>query len=200
MFIPDQKGFGDNTTENLESFVSYWSQFYIETPNDIYDKPINYLAELNFNENLTEENVQKLLRWKSPRHLTRINKDGKENSKVRKAISGINTINKFRNNQITDRDFLCFTGDVFPNGFVYRAFLFHIARPVEYPIWDQHVARVHAHLTNRENTVDWSHYESYRSWFANLKTALKSEDMAKTKRIDDALMAFGQFLAKYSPE
>jgi hypothetical protein len=143
------------------------------------------------------------LRWKSPRHLTHESKEGKQNSKVQKSLEGIEIINKFRNLQIADQDFFNFTGTVFPNGFVYRAFLFHIARPADYRIWDQHVARVHARLTNRANTIDWEHYENYRTWFANLKIALKierelsKESMQRTKHLDDALMAFGQFLANY---
>jgi hypothetical protein len=204
MFILDRKAFSNNTAENIDAFVNCWSSFYNETPGDVDGHPINYLQELNLNKNLTEQNIQKLLRWKSPRHLTHENKDGKQNSKVQKSLKGIETVNSFRNKQITDNDFLDFTGTIFSNGFVYRAFLFHIARPAEYPIWDQHVARVHARLTNGKETVDWEHYENYRIWFANLKITLKIENelsvenMQKTKRLDDALMAFGQFLMKYT--
>jgi hypothetical protein len=69
MFTLNQKAFADNSLENIEDFVSCWSFFYKETPSDRSGDPIHYLEELYLNENLTEENIRKLLRWKSPRHL-----------------------------------------------------------------------------------------------------------------------------------
>jgi hypothetical protein len=204
MFILDQLSFANNEFGNIDSFVNNWSRFYNETPGDTNGNPINYLDELNLNADLTIGNIQRLLRWKSPRHLTHENQEGEQNEKVQRVIQGIGTINSFRRGEVTEGDFLGFTANVFQNGFVYRAFLFHIARPADYPIWDQHVARVHALLTHRENSVNWQHYTDYRVWFTILKTALNISDeltlenIGSTKRLDDALMAYGQFLAKYN--
>jgi len=89
------------------------------------------------------------------------------------------------------------------SGAVYRAFLFHIARPADYPIWDQNVARVHALLTERNNDRDWQHYSDYRRWFTELKKLLNigrhptRNNMRKAKRLDSALVAYGQFLKRY---
>jgi hypothetical protein len=44
MFTLDQKTFADDTTENIEVFVSCWSNFYNETPGDINGDPIDYLG------------------------------------------------------------------------------------------------------------------------------------------------------------
>jgi hypothetical protein len=203
MFVLNQEAFADNTLGNIDGFVNCWSRFYNETPGDTSGNPIDYLDELNLNANLTEENIRRLLRWKSPRHLTHENKLGRQNLKVQKILQEIDTINSFRRQEVADEQFLDFTANIFSNGFVYRAFLFHIARPSDYPIWDQHVARVHALLKHRENTGDWQHYTDYRTWFAELKTTLNigneltEDNMRRTKRLDDALMAYGQYLARY---
>jgi hypothetical protein len=132
-----------------------------------------------------------------------VNKRGELNPKVQKVLDKIETINSFRRQEIPEGDFLDFVRKIFASGAVYCAFLFHIARPADYPIWDQHVARVHALLTKRSNDGDWHHYEGYRSWFTELKTLLKighnstRGDIQKAKRLDSALLAYGQFLERY---
>jgi hypothetical protein len=50
---------------------------------------------------------------------------------------------------------------------------------------------------------DWDHYEAYRVWFDALKpplginNELTLENVSRAKRLDNALMACGQFLNKY---
>ena len=205
MFILDQNSFGDATLDNVAQFVDFWSHFDNQTPNTYpANEPICYLDELHLNCDLTEENIRNLLRWKSPRHLTHVNQRGVPNQLVERAVVGMGTINQFRRHEITHERFLLFARGVFPTGVVYRAFLFHIGLPAEYPIWDQHVARVHALLTRRENDVGWSHYTEYCAWFAHLKgrldinTEATGDNVQRAKRLDSALMAYGQFLLRYA--
>jgi hypothetical protein len=206
MFIFTQEQLLSPSLDNLHEFVACWEKFYNYAPTDsegIY--LIDYISELSIGNNLTNEHIISLLRWKSPRHLTHQTRDGTRNPKVDAVVSIAKNINEFRNNKITCKEFFSISQRVFQSGYVYRAFLFHIARPFEYPIWDQHVARVHSLLTNRENSEDWEHYRNYRNWFYGLcqamgvvRTKQNEANLRKIKRIDSALMAYGQFLSSYA--
>ena len=69
MFILDQKAFADNTTENIDAFVSCWSSFYNETPGDINGDPIRYRTwfdklkiALEIKSELSTENMRRAKR------------------------------------------------------------------------------------------------------------------------------------------
>ena len=91
-----------------------------------------------------------------------------------------------------------------------RIFLFHICKPYKYPIIDRHVVRAYNCHTNAEFNEEldldrnWEHYMGYRKYFFRIANAYYHNDnyewnMNDTewlKKIDNALMAFGQFLNK----
>jgi hypothetical protein len=59
--------------KNARPFIEFWSQLYTRYDDTkILDaqERIDYYAELNIANDLTEENVRRLLRWKDPRYLT----------------------------------------------------------------------------------------------------------------------------------
>jgi hypothetical protein len=205
VFILGQNAFGDARLHNIQEFVKYWSQFDQRVVrDDATHGPISYLDELHLGGGLTTENIRKLLRWKDPQHLTHVTKGGESNPKVQKVLANIAVINSFRRQEIPYSDFFDVVSEIFrSNGAVYRAFLFHIARPTDYPIWDQNVARVHALLTRRKNDRGWKHYTDYLQWFTRLKTLLAighdstRENVQKAKCFDSALLAYGQFLKRY---
>jgi hypothetical protein len=216
MFILNVKQFGDFDFTRAKQFVDYWSKQYSYDSVKAFDSDevIDYIDELNLGNNLSEQNVKRLLRWKDPRMLTEKilsgPRKGSENKKVLKVIEKREQINKFRRGEIGVNDFKNETKKIFPNGFVWRIFLFHIARPFEYPIADQNVFR--AFSTQKHTTIpeDWKGYTHYMDYFFQI--AIYSGDIVekpkgheldikeivkRLKRVDDALFAFGQFLSSY---
>lgn len=205
MFVLDKSQFSNSSTSNISQFVGFWSKFYDYTVKETTKKqPIDYFQEISIGKNLTKKNITRLLRWKSPRGLTPNNKKGLNNSKVSLVLKNIKKINKFRNCEISEHKFLEITCQIFSHGWIFRIFLFHIARPFDYPIFDQHVARVHALLSQEDNTEDWDQYLKYRSWYFDLLKQVcqsRARDcgcLLSHKNLDSALMAYGQFLAKYN--
>jgi len=196
MFILSQNEFQDNDRENIHNFVNYWERFYT------YSLP-SYFDALCLGAVINRENLERLLRWKDPRFLS--GQTAGSRSKIDPILEGLDTLNAFRRENSLD-EFTAWALDILPDNehVIYRTFLFHIARPIEYPIWDQHVGRSFAVLTNQNPCVNWAMYNTYRTWFDGMKrdfgcdNAVSASNLRKVKRLDSALMAYGQFLTKYS--
>jgi hypothetical protein len=90
---------------------------------------------------------------------------------------------------------------VFTDGIVWKAFLLHIAKPHIYPIADQNVFRVWSLHTGLKNDQTWATYASYCDCFSQIAIAVgvdwTVQNIRQLKRIDDALLVFGQFLDSY---
>jgi hypothetical protein len=220
MFILNVKQFGEFDLTIAKQFVDYWSKQYSYDSVKAFDSDevIDYIDELNLGNNLSEQNVKRLLRWKDPRMLTEKilsgPRKGNENKKVLKVIEKREQINKFRRGEIGVNDFKNETEKIFPNGFVWRIFLFHIARPFEYPIADQNVFRDFSTQKLTKTPEDWDGgYQQYRDYFFQIAISLDiivekpkghesdiKEIVKRLKRVDDALFAFGQFLSSYGGE
>ncbi|MGB6947248.1 MAG: hypothetical protein WBE37_32915 [Bryobacteraceae bacterium] len=186
--------------------MEFWSQFYSDGTKVLdADEKICYFEELNLTNDLTEENVRRLLRWKDPRRLThRVlsgPKEGQDNSKVSKVLARVGLINQFRNGQITEEEMRLVAEQVFTDGIVWKAFLLHVAKPHIYPIADQNVFRVWSLHTKIKDERTWKSYDHYCSYFRQIAQALgvaaTIENIRELKRIDDALMEFGRFLNAY---
>lgn len=189
-------------------FVEFWSQFYDYRVTVFRsDQEIDYFSELNTGNDLTEENVRRLLRWKDARMLSeRIDsgqKKGQENSRVTKVLAILSTINKFRNDQGRNDELLQKLKGIFPGGVVWGAFLVHIAKPHAYPIADQNVFRVCALHVGLEDESSWEGYNRYRDYFSGIARTMGIAEtignLRELKRIDNALFIFGQFLKAYHP-
>jgi hypothetical protein len=92
--------------DKAHAFVEFWSRYYNDsiTVFESQDK-INYFAELNVGNDLTEENLRRLLRWKDPHYLTHIHKETREeNPKVAKALKQLTAINLFRQGASAEED------------------------------------------------------------------------------------------------
>lgn len=216
MFILNVKQFREFDLNRAKQFVDYWSKQYSYDSVKAFNSTevIDYIDELSIGKNLSEQNIKRLLRWKDPRRLTEKTlsgpNEGKENKKVLKVIEKRDTINKFRQDKIGEKEFKIETEKIFPNGFVWQIFLFHIARPFEYPIADQNVFRAFSTQKHTKVPEDWGGYKHYMDYFfqiaissgliaekpkgyeSNIKEIVK-----KLKKVDDALFAFGQFLSSY---
>ncbi len=201
MFVLDPKAFTDCDIATVGRFVKFWEQFY---PGDVN----LYVEALNLNKDLTEDNLITLLRWKDKRMLTHpLKSDGKPNPRVQRALDNLASINCFRHGQLSAADFERVTTTIFPNGIIWQLFLFHIARPCDWPIADQHVFRAYSKLRNEPVPASISEFHSYVSFFNSLFNQsstgsevyprTESEVVALRKRIDNSLFAYGQFLAAY---
>jgi hypothetical protein len=194
---------------NANSFVEFWSQFYDDSITVFESKDkIDYLSELNLGNDLTEENVRRLLRWKDETYLTKKilsgPNRGEDNPRVLRVLGHLSSINQFRNDKSTEDDARGIAKQVFPNGVIWQAFLLHIAKPHVYPIADKNVFRtfsLHAGIRVKEN---WKGYVAYCDYFNGIARAIgisrTIRNILQLKRIDNALMVFGQFLRAYYPE
>ena len=216
MFILDIKQFEEFDLNSVKQFVNYWSKHYSYDTIKAFDSDevIQYINELNLGNNLTEQNIKRLLRWKDPWMLTEEKisepKKGKKNKKVLSVIEKTDYINKFRQSKINEKEFKTETEMIFPSGLVWQIFLFHIARPFEYPIADQNVFRAFSTQKHTAIPEDWEGYTHYMDYFFQI--AISSGIIAKKpkghepdikeivkslKTVDNTLFAFGQFLSSY---
>jgi hypothetical protein len=216
MFILNVKQFGEFDLYKAKQFVDYWLNKYKNDTVKAFNSTeiIDYINELNLESNLSEQNIKRLLRWKDPRRLTEKilsgpNK-GKDNKKVLKVIENIDWFNKFRQGKIGEEEFKIKTKVIFPNGFVWQIFLFHIARPFEFPIADQNVFRAFSTQKHTMVPIDWGGYKDYIDYFFQIAkfSGISAEKpkghepdlkelVKKLKNVDNALFAFGQFLGSY---
>lgn len=198
--------FSDKTLLNADDFTRFWSKYYKYVVKDENGKDdISYIEELNLNNNLTEQNIKRLLRWKDPHMLTEKIQSGKKkgsnNKKVEEVLENFENINNFRVGKISKDDFKRITESIFKTGVVWRIFLFHIARPHEYPIADQNVFRAFFVLNDNKKDptkADWDDYIKYKEFFFKIVELAKFNSVNEMKKVDDALFEFGKFLKKYN--
>jgi hypothetical protein len=216
MFVLNKEQLEEFDLRNAKQFVTFWSsKNYYKSPK-VFNKneDISYFEELNLGKRLTEENVKRLLRWKDARRLTeKIQsgpKKGERNEKVIRVINELKSINEFRLGEITEEKYKEVTNNIFPNGIVWQVFLFHMARPFEYPIADRNVFRAYAVQRRTEIPEDWATYKNYVDYFFDISIHARLIDRRPTgnegdireivsclKKVDDALFVFGQFLNTY---
>jgi hypothetical protein len=187
-------------------FVRCWEPFYRYSVKVFGDtREIDYFVELNLGNDLTRQNLERLLRWKDPHRLTeRIvtgPNQGQRNGMVDRAISALPLLNRFRRGEIHGADASTAFSKIFHTGVVFRVFLLHIARPHVYPIVDQHVFRAYGVHRVVKARLTPTTYPGYRAYFSEIAQTMgiarTTSGVRDLKRIDNALMAFGQFLKKY---
>lgn len=208
MYVPALADLEKFDLSKASEFVEFWSRFYDYRATVLgSEQEIDYFSELNVGDDLTAENVRRLLRWKdeqmlSERILSGPNQ-GQENPRVTRVLANLSAINKFRNDQSANGELLQTLVGIFPNGVVWGAFLLHIAKPHVYPIGDQNVFRAWSLHTGLKDKQDWKTYADYRDYFKKIATALGITEtignVRELKRIDNALFVFGQFLKAYHP-
>jgi hypothetical protein len=173
---------------SANEFVSNWSKFYNE--GKYPDK--KYEENLNRNGPLEPHNIQFLLEWKNGKPLP------KPKQKIADKVKGeIFVLNEFRRiPKITNEDFeefWSFVSSIISYGIVWKVFLFHISRPDDYPIVDQHVLRAWKFLTEKqiiEPDQTLENYDKYRDFFFGLA----HQSQKDFRSVDQALMTLGQFL------
>ena len=212
MYVLDRAAFRAVDTNRIKEFVECWERFYRGNVH-LSNSPelIDYFRELNLSHKLSEENITRLLRWKDPRMLTHPKQESNgrttPNPRVERVLAKLDRINQFRSSGLLDGDFAQVTKQVFPTGIIWQLFLFHMAQPWRWPIADQHVFRVHSTLFNAPAPNSIESFRAYADQFHIMSKRLRedlhmdendlNEVVRANKRLDDALMAYGQFLQKY---
>jgi len=206
MFFLNRDQFRGADESKLHDFVACWERYYRDSINltPTSSREIDYIYELSPGNELSERNITRLLRWKDPRMLTHPHKNGRSNPRVGRVLDNLGSINQFRLGQMSADDFSGIARGIFPNGFIWPLFLFHIARPSHWPIGDQHVFRATGVLYGDARPEDIESFQRYRTRFSHLAEKLplergggEYETVRRNKRLDSALMAYGQFLKVY---
>jgi len=176
-----------------EEFVDFWKRFYDEGkyPDE------EYKEHLNENGLLERDKIQRLWEWKNGTPLSE-----KKQPIIERTIEKLPEINRYRSlNEITEDDIrnLRQVAEYITNGFIWQIFVLHMAKPKYFPIFDQHVFRAFKYLTTgklveRRNYSFDVDYMNYRRHFFELVELSKK----RIREVDQALMAFGQYLPNYS--
>jgi hypothetical protein len=177
-------------------FVSFWRRFYDEGKYPDED----YQRNLNARGRLEKKNVLALFEWKNGAPLSK-----KKRQIAERAIEKLTEINKFRTLESLGendvREFWQIAGQI-TKGLIWRIFCLHIARPNDFPIFDQHVLRAYRFLQHgkvmakKEEGASVADYDEYRSFFFQLV----KQSGKQRGEVDQALMAFGQHLTPYAKD
>jgi uncharacterized protein YuzE len=180
----------------LDDFVKFWEPRF-SGREDLEDWYRENIIEV---ENLKEENLKALFEWKLDRKIERVARNYRR--AFEKARMKIGELNKFKHHSLTEEDFLHFLSNEITNGPIYQPFFFHICRPLEFALYDQHVYRAWQFLVHweiKEVPNDFKAYKQYNEFFSKqaqvLATSLNDRWIARRK-LDKALMAFGQFIKR----
>ncbi|OLS33750.1 hypothetical protein [Bacillus sp. MRMR6] len=183
-----------HTTEDFDSFVSYWESLYAYSPkhsdgNDLYFR--NIMKDV-----FSTEDIKELFYWKNGMKLS-----GKKSMIVDDICKEINLINELKHSHL---EYVTSSLPKFMNrDGVWQIFLLHILKPDYFPIFDQHTYRAYQYLQTgfiRKITELKDLNEFYQTTYLPfiheklINTATVEERIRKIGRMDRALFAFGKFL------
>ncbi len=190
-------------------FIEYWSSVcdkYSYSPSDEDYYWPNIRIGDNKLEDLNAKNITCLLFWKNGG----LNRWEKRKPIAEKAITHINTINAFRKkDSVSWKDFLDFYNDPIKDcttGRIYGIFIAHIARPLEFPILDQHVLRAQIFITEKRKIIEKTSDEiinkgtfsdfldlCYKPYIQFFNSIMEDIDIS-FRQIDRAIWMFGKYL------
>jgi hypothetical protein len=180
-----------------QRFVQFWRQAY-QADQSTYDQNIR-LGSL-----LDSDNVETLMRWKAgPRHqdlaadFARAVPPETLNSRREHHDALTDTELEALFNEITSS--LRSAGLRRAGGIIWPIFLCHVAHPQGTPIYDVNVWRAWRYITGKIEEADFHlrpvrfdpTYLEFRKWF----NGLVRDHRLDPQELDQALMAFGQFLS-----
>lgn len=189
---------------STREFVNFWESLY---PASFQSEKEYRLAEECYSKNvkdvkeITEDNLRALFKWKHGQDWEQAS--WKKKLGFQKAIDNLERLNEFKHFQrVTDaqvESFLRFLSRI-TRGRIYKPFFFHICRPLEFALYDQHVFRAWQfliHLGIQEVPDDFEVYKQYNRFFAEHVQKIDTDEQWEARRsLDKALMAFGQFLKR----
>ncbi|MEK6938097.1 MAG: hypothetical protein AABX04_03560 [Nanoarchaeota archaeon] len=167
---------------NQEEFISSWSNLYL----DAFEE--NYVSRIN-KKQFSEEDIKELFVWKAQHKLFRTHTKFVDN-----VIAKLSIVNELKNSFDEAR----FEEEFGSEAAIWQIFLKHIIQPQQFPIFDQHTYRAFMFVEKGEilelpknNKKKLNIYqEEYQPFFNQFNCSNK-------KKIDEALVAFGEFLKAY---
>jgi hypothetical protein len=196
---------------DAEEFFYVWSESYLptSTTEKLYGGGIAWdMRELK------GECLLKLWKFKA---------DPRSNRPYKRSVEVLGRINEFRTlPKASDSQAERFWNDVARHvserGFVHQVFTFHVARPIDYPIVDQHAMRAYKCLCSSPPKVCpappavWAEcvtfddfqkrYDPYLRFWHDLMQQLRlsPDNLEHCRRLDAAMRSFGMKLSKdYQP-
>ncbi len=179
---------------NMREFIQFWQGYYSEGKYPEKD----YLYHLKKDGTLTPEDLLYLLEWKNANPLSQKKQLIFENAKQNlDKLMKYRKLNRFKADHV--HELYSLVSEIVRAGLIWKIFLMHLARPDEFPIFDQHVYRAYfflksAEITDRTFTKD--DINLYREYFSYV-TKLRNETSLDLRTIDKGLFAFGRFLKEH---
>lgn len=165
-----------------KKFIDFWKEFY-----DDLGKPDSKYYDPYINKELTKESLAELWRWKAGQYFKNIRRQ------LKKIEEKLDEINNFKKSNPHFEELYEFSRMLFRSGVVYTAFLIHICKPKEYPIFDQNAFRAFVFLNSGKLVNAPKNIEDYHL-YKNFVLKLENKYKLNLRDIDKALFAFGQFL------
>jgi len=185
------------------TFQQFWEEITTEIERDNEER---YLNNVNLDKGLTDENIKELLQWKQQHFV----------EKYWKILVEIKEhINNFRHLDLSEKkfgpDFSEFYNRIAPistEGPIIIFFILHIAKPLVYPIIDQHVIRAFKYFKEGVNHSvsnlkkgelvknDFEFFKDYAQFFTKLiaECRLLANDITSHRKVDRALWSCGKYL------
>jgi len=193
--MPNNKSFIlDFKIVNMKEFIQFWQQYYSEST---YPEK-EYLYHLKKDGSLTPEDLLYLLEWKNAKPLSQ-----KKQLIYEKAKKNLDRLMKYRNlgRFKADHEFELYSlvSEIVRTGLIWKIFLMHVARPDDFPLFDQHVYRSYYFLKNGEiidRTLTEDDKNLYQEYFSYV-TKIRDDTSLDLRTIDKALFAFGKFLKEH---
>lgn len=178
-------------------FLRLWSPLYQEGL--VGDEVLR--QNLNPGRRLEVRHLEPLIHWRLQKVLGR-----KDQDLVSQLGRGLEAINAFRmKTKVTEEEVLDFYEQAavwVPEDLILRAFVLHLARPHQFPLFDTNLFLAHQVLTETppkkpqpfRRDDDWAYF-SFMKTFFQMETA----GAKPAETLYQALSAFGQFLKSYGP-
>lgn len=158
-------------------FLGFWSKLY------------TYPLEHSYNENVLKEefsssDIQNLFIWKNGMNLSVL----KQKSFDSKIKSELKLINNFKFQKTIDLD--KFRADFNNLSATWKIFLLHIIKPLEYPIYDQHIHRAHNYFHSLDyrgiSTSSISNAKKEQFYFGKYLDFIRGFENINLKKLDGA--------------
>lgn len=179
---------------NIKDFIDCWEKFYDEGryPDKIYFDCIS-------KNKWRIGDLDKVFEWKNGSKLSE-----RKLEILQKVYKNLDKINAFRDkNSPTERDFHDFyrniSCNIISSGLVWRIFLIHISHPDKYPMIDKFNFIAYEFLKNNNllkkaddilRREQLQAYQRFTDFFIKINKSVNNY-----RKVDKALMAFGQFLS-----
>ena len=179
---------------SVKEFVEFWSPLYSYGDG-------TYSENIGLGADLTRDQVRRLMEWKSGlRHAKRARE-------VAERVD-VEALNEYRSMDKDDSETLdalyrTVARPAVKNGIVWRIMLCHIARPLDYPIYDINVWHAwgcmagwlqQKHLTQVPTKFE-TYRDEYRPFFLELQSGLNASTISDIRALDRALFSLGQFVS-----